>query len=413
MARSSDNERSRIDPTRIYMREVGGVALLTREGEGELARRRDRGEAVAKGAALASRAAGKRLAAEIAKRRAMLDKLDDPRRHEPALRELEARLAFHRRHRAAFGSGDSERTSLTLRQLGLGVETLPLDAAIWTELIAELDATLACDPDELGEAEIVKLEQRSGHRRETWPALRQAIEQGRREAWQARADLVTANLRLVFTVARKYAHHGLPLLDLIQEGNLGLIRAAEKFDPSRGFRFATYALWWIRQGMTRGLADHGRTVRLPVHTIEILHKLNRLRREYVGVHGREPTAEEVGERLDIPLKRARFLLTVGLEPISIEGPFGEDGELGELLEDQNAVDPITRLYKAEMNGKLAEALSTLSLREQRVLRRRYGFDGDVQTLDMVGRELALPRERVRKIELKALEKLREVAPRDG
>lgn len=230
------------------------------------------------------------------------------------------------------------------------------------------------------------------------------VEHGDQEAAK---KLVTSNLRLVVKIANEYRRGYQNLLDLVQEGNLGLMRAAEKFDPSRGFRFSTYAIWWIRQAVTRSLADHGRTIRLPVHVVESLHKLARLRREHVGTHGREPTPEELAERLDIPVTRVRFLLTLGVEPTSLESPIGEDGELRDLIEDESAADPVAALHELQLTGKLQRALASLTDREERVLRLRFGMDGeDEQTLEVVGREFALTRERVRQIEAKALQKLR-------
>jgi RNA polymerase sigma factor (sigma-70 family) len=394
---SGDEGRS-ADPTQAYLRQVGRVPLLTREGELDLARQRDRGEAVGKSAALATRAAGELL-------RKAIEEAGGYSTDEQ--RQLSERLVLHGHYRAAFEAGDRDAAAVAHAQLGEDVEHLPLSADAWAVLTHELDAVLATDVAQLDELQLGELEQRSGHRRDTWVGLREAIEHGRRDAKKARSDLVVANLRLVVAVARKYAHHGLPLLDLVQEGNLGLMRAAEKFDPSRGFRFSTYAIWWIRQSVTRSLADHGRTIRLPVHVVETLHKIARLRREFVAAHGREPTIEDLAERLDIPVQRVRFLSTLGIEPASLEAPIGDDGELRDVIEDESAADPVTCLHDLEMTGKLERALATLSSREERVLRLRFGIDGeDEQTLEVVGREFALTRERVRQIEAKALQKLR-------
>lgn len=327
---------------------------------------------------------------------------------------------LHGRCRAAVDTRDFA-SAFEAYELLRAAELPPFSTDVWTMLINEFDATLAHAlahaelvldtdaPDAHAPAygQIAQFEHRLGHQRERWAELRAAIAAGRRQAQRAQTKLVEANLRLVVAVARRYIHHGQPLLDLIQEGNLGLMRAAEKFDAGRGFRFSTYAIWWIRQSITRCLADQGRTIRLPVHVIETLHKLNRCRREFITVHGREPELEELAVHLDLPAARVQFLLTLGVEPTSLDASIGEGTELSELVEDVDAPDPIAQIAEYEEAGHLRHLLDSLSEREQRVLRLRYGFEAEgEQTLEVVGREFALTRERVRQIEVKALQKLR-------
>jgi RNA polymerase primary sigma factor len=311
---------------------------------------------------------------------------------------------LHSHCRAAVAARDFETSAVLFEQLR-AAELPPFSSDAWTALITEFDATLA--EAIADEGRTAEFEHRLGHPRERWAELRTAIAAGRRQTQRAQSQLVEANLRLVVAVARRYIHHGQPLLDLIQEGNLGLMRAAEKFDANRGFRFSTYAIWWIRQSITRCLADQSRTIRLPVHVIETLHKLNRCRREFVTVHGREPELEELALRLDLPAARVQFLLTLGVEPTSLDASIGEGSELRDMVEDLDAPDPIAQIAEDEEAGHLRHLLDSLSEREQRVLRLRYGFEAEgEQTLEVVGREFALTRERVRQIEVKALQKLR-------
>jgi RNA polymerase primary sigma factor len=403
--------RSAPDPIRAYLQQVGRVELLTREGEFELARRRDRGQAIVRALVLADAGITQLLDAQLVE-------LSTAPSEEPELAR-EARLAklacsqvcheLHGRCRAAVDVRDFASASAAFEQLR-AAELPPLSTEVWTALITEFDATLAlaiAHDDARDERGLAELEHRLGHPRERWIELRSAIATGRRQTQRATSQLVEANLRLVVAVARRYVHHGQPLLDLIQEGNLGLMRAAEKFDANRGFRFSTYAIWWIRQSITRCLADQSRTIRLPVHVIETLHKLNRCRREFVTVHGREPELEELAVRLELPVARVQFLLTLGVEPTSLDASIGEGSELRDIVEDLDAPDPIAHIAENEEAGQLHHLLDSLTEREQRVLRLRYGFEAEgEQTLEVVGREFALTRERVRQIEVKAIQKLR-------
>jgi RNA polymerase primary sigma factor len=405
------------DPIRAYLQQVGRVDLLTREGEFELARRRDRGHAIVRALVLADAEVTPLLDALLAEVSSAVDEESELARDARAakLACVQACRALHDRCRVAVDARDFASASEAFELLR-AAELPPFPTDIWTRLVNEFDAALADALSHGGRApddpaswssQLAAFEHRLGHRRDRWAELRAAIAAGRRQAQRAQSKLVEANLRLVVAVARRYIHHGQPLLDLIQEGNLGLMRAAEKFDAGRGFRFSTYAIWWIRQSITRCLADQGRTIRLPVHVIETLHKLNRCRREFVTMHGREPELEELATRIDLPAARVQFLLTLGVEPTSLDASIGEGAELSDVVEDIDAPDPIAQINEYEEAGHIRHLLDSLSEREQRVLRLRYGFEAEgEQTLEVVGREFALTRERVRQIEVKALQKLR-------
>ncbi len=379
------------DPTRLYLGEMGRVPLLTSEQEVEIGRRIEAGQtelrralgaipkAVHELISLGDRLRRGEVAAE--------DVIVPGDGTELGREELEPILrAFARLRRYARASAAHREAIQAI------VERLPLKPSLLHGLVARMRALSAKE---------------AGLPERRWKTLLARIETSDTAVREAKRELTEANLRLVVSIAKRYLRSGLPLLDLVQDGNLGLLRAVDRFEYRRGFKFSTYATWWIRQAITRAIADRGRTIRIPVHVVETLNRVTRATRELTANLGREPTPEEIARRARVPARRVRFTLEVSPKTVSLETPIGEDTALGDLLEDTSIAPPTDELESRDLSREVERALAELKPKERDVLRLRFGIGGEkARTLEEIGERYGLTRERIRQIEMKALGKLR-------
>ena len=418
------------DPVRLYLKEIGKVSLLKAEEEVTIGRRIEVGQ-------IALRRALGRVPFATAKLLALVDRvrreevpLDDvillPEGGEPTPSEVRSSLAAFARvrrlereiERLQTALVDKRRSKTTRANYNKWIaqnrasiqsvlENLPLKPALADQLVGDIRQLVKSMGANKTRSELRQLEQTAGLGRKALLASLSEIEEHDRVVRLAKKELMEANLRLVVSVAKRYLGSELSLLDLVQEGNIGLMKAVDRFQYRRGFKFSTYATWWIRQAITRAIADHSRTIRIPVHMVETLNRISRVNRSLVNEMGREPTPEELAQRTGVPARKVRLILESSRKPLSLETPIGDDSELGDFLEDKGAESPNDNLITQDLTLQVERALSTLSPKEKEILRLRFGIgEAGEHTLEEVGRRFSVTRERIRQIETKALRKLR-------
>jgi RNA polymerase primary sigma factor len=418
------------DPVRLYLKEIGKVSLLKAEEEVTIGRRIEVGQ-------IALRRALGRVPFATAKLLALVDRvrreevpLDDvillPEGGEPTPSEVRSSLAAFARvrrlereiERLQTALVDKRRSKTTRANYNKWIaqnrasiqsvlENLPLKPALADQLVGDIRQLVKSMGANKTRSELRQLEQTAGLGRKALLASLSEIEEHDRVVRLAKKELMEANLRLVVSVAKRYLGSELSLLDLVQEGNIGLMKAVDRFQYRRGFKFSTYATWWIRQAITRAIADHSRTIRIPVHMVETLNRISRVNRSLVNEMGREPTPEELAQHTGVPARKVRLILESSRKPLSLETPIGDDSELGDFLEDKAAESPNDNLITQDLTTQVERALSTLSAKEKEILRLRFGIgEAGEHTLEEVGRRFSVTRERIRQIETKALRKLR-------